>query len=145
MRARLGYAIRAGGRGRCPACDVSALHVLSRSGSRSAALEGDLMFLSPPSFGEVRLYPLTELFSAHFCQHHILSPAKDLFSNLWLKKKTFFMLALRDGRPGGCPGESPVFIGSGGCHTRPPRSLIGLSKRGSNFLRGSSGSRCAGV
>ena len=88
VRARLGYAIRAGGRGRCPACDVSALHVLSRSGAESAALEGDLLFLSPPSFGEVRLYPLTEFFPTHLCQRRILSPAKDFFSNLCLKKKT---------------------------------------------------------
>lgn len=61
------------------------------------------------------------------------------------KQKTFSRLALQDGRSGGRPGESPVLIGSGGCHIRPPRSLIGPSKRGSNFLRGSLGSRSAGV
>lgn len=43
------------------------------------------------------------------------------------------MLALQDGLPEAVP-ENPVFIGSGGCHTRPPRSLIGCQNEARIFF-----------
>lgn len=136
VRARQGYAIRAGGWGRGPARDVTAQHVLSRAGALGARVtRGSAGEFS----GKCDFYLLTKFSPPIFVRVISCRPNADLSSNLHFVKICSSALSLRDWRWEGKLGDSPFFIGSRGCHTRPLWSLIGPLKRGRIFSTGRPG------